>query len=377
MTAKVRVTVPELVRAAQADNMEVEGYGDGPSGPRLRIRDVADVVAQVAASGQPSWLVEQLWPTDAYGVVGAEDKAGKTWAGLDLGVSVVTGTPWLGHFPTGRPGPVVAFLGEGGERATVRRLVAIVRARDLELGDLRGLRLCFAVPHLTNPADLAEVAWEVEQSGPALVLVDPLYLAARGAKGSDLYAMGEALEGVQAIAQGAGAALAVVTHWNKNGEGSSARRFTGVGPGAWGRVLASAAVERKALEPDGTSVVQLRWEFTGSEIADVAFRMRRRVRATDPADLASAFTYEVDVNENAGPVEREGLSPAVRRVLAALEGVSEPGITVRDIGDRVAEDNEGPPLTKRTIQKALLELGAYGVDGTAGDVRTPGRWWRS
>ena len=343
---------------------------------RLVVRDLADVVALIAASGPPSWLVERLWPADAYGVLGAEDKAGKSWAALDLAVSLVTRTRWLDHFQVG-VGPVVAFLGEGGERATVRRLEAIVRARDCGLRDLTGLRLCFAVPHLMNARDLGEVEAEIAHSRPALVVIDPLYLAARGAKGSDLYAMGEALEGVQAIAQAAGAALAVVTHWNKNGEGSSARRFTGVGPGAWGRVLASAAVERRTLEPDGASVVTLRWEFTGSEIADVQFRMRRRVRADDPNDLASPLHYAVDVTEGSGTDVGGDLSPSVARTLATLPP-EPPGITIKAIGDRLAEDGAGPPLKRTTIHDALDQLAAAGL----ADAERPGnglsnRWWRT
>lgn len=99
------------------------------------------------SSGPADWLIEGLWPADAYGVQGAEDKAGKTWAVLDLAVSVSTGTPWVNHFYC-PPGPVVAFLGEGGERMMLRRLRAILAERGGDVDDLSDLRLCFAVPRL-------------------------------------------------------------------------------------------------------------------------------------------------------------------------------------------------------------------------------------
>ena len=57
------------------------------------IEDLAEVIARVDAAGPPAWLIEGLWPADAYGVLAAEDKAGKTWAALDLGVSVAAGHP--------------------------------------------------------------------------------------------------------------------------------------------------------------------------------------------------------------------------------------------------------------------------------------------
>jgi len=344
-----------------------------PEPDRLLVRDVAAVATSVAAAGPPTWLIERLWPADAYGVLGAEDKAGKTWAVEDLAVSGVTGTSWLGHFPVGR-GSVVCFLGEGGERQTIRRLAALIQSRGGDLRDLAGLRLCFAVPHLTHTADLAEVRREVDSTRPALVVVDPLYLAARGAKGSDLYGMGEVLEGIQHIAQETDSALAVTTHWNKTGEGSGARRFTGVGPGAWGRVLGSAAVERRATGPDGASTVQLRWEFTGSEIADGTFRMVRRVWAHDPNDLASPLGYEVEVTEEAEA--SDGLALSRRRVLAVLP---EPpaGLSVREIGDRLAGDGSGPPLKRTTIQDALEELAAIGLaDAEKPGNGLPNRWWR-
>jgi AAA domain len=347
----------------------------GP-GSRLEVVDFAELVRQVDAAGPRSWLIEPLWPGDAYGVMGAEDKAGKTWAGLDLGASVVTGTPWLNHFECDS-GPVLAFLGEGGRHNIVRRLDAICRGRGAERGDLDELRVAPAVPRLKSDEDLQVVRKEIETHSPRLVILDPFYLAAAGAKGSDLYAMGELLYGIQEICQAGGAALVVTTHWNKTGEGSGPQRFTGVGPGAWGRVLGSAAVERRAKDPDGASNVLLRWEFTGGEIPETVFRVRRRVWAEAPAFVDSRLHYDVEVTEEDvdPPRETDGLSRAQRRVLAALVGEEEPGIGVRDIGDRLAEDGQGPPLKARTIQQALKDLAQLGLADGEQEEGLPGRWW--
>jgi hypothetical protein len=91
----------------------------------LAVSSFGEVAARVAAAGEPRWLIQGLWPADAYGVLAAQEKAGKTWAALDLAVSVASGLPWLDHFACPTPGPVLLFLGEGGERATVRRIEAI------------------------------------------------------------------------------------------------------------------------------------------------------------------------------------------------------------------------------------------------------------
>jgi hypothetical protein len=67
---------------------------------------------ELAALEETSWLIRKRWPADAYGVLGAEDKAGKTWAVLDLAVSVVSGTPLFGSIPVDVRGPVTLFLGK-------------------------------------------------------------------------------------------------------------------------------------------------------------------------------------------------------------------------------------------------------------------------
>ncbi len=355
----------------------------GPGRARgLVIEDLAAVLARVDAAGPPAWLVEGIWPRDAYGVFAAEDKAGKTWAILDLAVSVATGTPWLGHFPCPPSGRVLVFLGEGGERAMVRRLRAVAAHKAVtlgELGEARLLRLCFRVPTLTSGEDLAAIEAELAGRPAALVVIDPLYLAVgHGATGANLYAMGAVLSAIQAVCQHAGAALVVVTHWNKTGEGTGVQRISGVGPGAWGRVLASAGVAHRATDPaTKASTVVLSVDLRGGEIADQQFRVRRRVWADDPADLASPLRYEVEVLADDPPADaasgpEAGLKQSRQWVLAALRAGGRMQ-TVKQLGDRTAAD--GHPLKERTLQEALGDLAAAGLaEGTDGG---PGlaRYW--
>jgi hypothetical protein len=358
--------------------------GLGQAGRRgLVIEDLAAVLARVDQAGPPAWLIEGLWPRDAYGVFAAEDKAGKTWAILDLALSVAAGRPWLGRFGCPPSGRVLIFLGEGGERAMVRRLRAIAAHKHLDLAELaaRGLvRLCFRVPKLTSGAELEAIAAELAERPAALVILDPLYLAVgTGGAGADLYAMGVILAGIQGVCQQAGAALVVVTHWNKTGEGRGVRRISGVGPGAWGRVLASAGVAHRASGPDGTSTVVLAVEVIGGEIPDQRFRVRRQVRADDPANLAAPLHYAVEVlpddpdSDRAQDTPAAGeLSPSVRWVLAALRtgGAMQ---TAKQLGDRTAA--EGHPLKERTIQVALNKLAEAGLAVGSGDGNGLPRYW--
>jgi hypothetical protein len=337
-------------------------------------------VARVAAAGEPRWLIQGLWPADAYGVLAAQEKAGKTWAALDLAVSVATGRPWLDHFACPSPGPVLVFLGEGGARATVRRIEAIATAKGVDPDQLADrLRLCFRVPRLAAPGaggELAAIQAELEAHPAALVVLDPLYLAAAGASGSNLYDMGAVLQAIQSVCQAAGCALLVVTHWNKTGDGRGADRISGAGPAAWARVICSVAVHYRGNEPDGASTVLLGVEVIGGEIADTRFRVRRRIRADDPADLGAPLSYSVEVlaaedDQDLDPAAA-ALSKSRQWVLTALRagGAMQ---TVKQLGDRLAQ--AGHPLKPRTIQTALGELEAAGLAAGSEEGNGRARYW--
>jgi hypothetical protein len=347
----------------------------------LAISPYGEVAARVQAAGEPRWLIQSLWPADAYGVLAAQEKAGKTWAALDLAVSVACGRPWLGHFACPTPGPVLVFLGEGGERATVRRIEAIATTKGIDPDQLADrLRLCFRVPRLAAPGaggELAAIQAELEDHPAALVVLDPLYLAAAGASGANLYDMGAVLQAIQGVCQAAGCALLVVTHWNKTGDGRGADRISGAGPAAWARVICSVAVHYRGSDPEGASIVLLGVELIGGELADTRFRIRRRIRADDPADLGAPLSYSVEVL--AADDEPEDLDPAAAAlsksrqwVLAALRAGGDMQ-TVKQLGDRLAQ--AGHPLKPRTIQTALGELEAVGLAQGSEEGNGRARYW--
>jgi hypothetical protein len=322
-----------------------------------------------------------LWPADAYGVLAAQEKAGKTWTALDLAVSVASGQPWLDHFACPNPGPVLVFLGEGGERATVRRIDAIATAKSVDPNQLADrLRLCFRVPRLAASgagSELAAIQAELIAHPAALVVLDPLYLAAAGASGSNLYDMGAVLQAIQGVCQAAGCALLVVTHWNKTGDGRGADRISGAGPAAWARVICSVAVTYRGSDPDGASSVVLGVEVIGGEIADTHFRIRRRVRADDPADLGTPLSYAVEVlaaDDKDLDLEpaAAALSKSRQWVLTALRAGGDMQ-TVKQLGDRLAQ--AGHPLKPRTIQTALGELEAAGLAAGSEEGNGRARYW--
>jgi AAA domain-containing protein len=241
------------------------------------------------------------------------------------------------------------------------------------------LRLCFRVPRLAAPgagAELAAIQAELQAHPAALVILDPLYLAAAGASGSNLYDMGAVLQAIQGVCQQAGCALLVVTHWNKTGDGRGADRISGAGPAAWARVICSVSILHRGSDPDGRSSVLLGVELIGGEIADTHFRLRRQIHAEDPADLGSPLAYSVQVlaaedDQDLDPAAA-ALSKSRQWVLAALRAGGELQ-TVKQLGDRLAQ--AGHPLKPRTIQTALAELEAAGLARGSEEGNGRARYW--
>jgi len=314
-----------------------EPRGEAPS-PTLNVRKLADLAADVDSRGPRRWLIRGVWPAGDYGVHGAEPKAGKTWNAADLAVSVASGTPWLGALPVDSAGPVILFAGEGGDGNVVRRLRAIAEARGLIADDL-DIWVCTRAPHLSDATHLAALGDQVTAIRPQLVILDPLYLAARGANGADLYAMGALLERPQHICQTAGAALLVVTHFNRSRDTKGAARFTGAGPAEWGRVLIAATIlTRHTDRATKTTTVLVELDITGGEIPDQTLRLRRTITADDPDNLDSPLTYAVDLPDadDLTPAVPTGsdLPPAALKLLEAVTGADDPA-TIGQLVDRI------------------------------------------
>lgn len=326
---------------------------------RLDFQSIGDLIDEVTTGPAPSFLVRPIIALGDYGMFSAEDKAGKTWAMADLAVSVASETRWLDAFEIEAPGPVLIFVGEGGKRKLIRRLEAICESRGIDLATLP-IRVCMRVPHFTSELAMLDVEAEVLAHPPRLIIVDPLYLAAHGARGSDIFEMGTHLERIQHLAQDVDASLLITHHWNKRGEGKGAQRMSGVGPGAWGRVLISAAVVSSHTDADTmASTVTLDLDVQGDEIAEHTVRILRRVWTDNPDDLGSPMHYavcRVEAPETTpGDPTLAGLRPSAARVLEALDDISDPdGLTVRAIGDRLG-------LKARTVQLALHDLREAGL----------------
>lgn len=88
---------------------------------------------------QSEWCVERIWEDRGWGFIAGEPKTYKSTFTCDLAVSLATGTPFLGHFPVAKPGPVLIVQEENTENIQWARLNRILRGRDLG-GKFHGYR---------------------------------------------------------------------------------------------------------------------------------------------------------------------------------------------------------------------------------------------
>ena len=120
------------------------------------------------------WLVQRLWGAAAVGVIGGVPKVGKSWLGLELAVSVASGTACLERFEVDDPGPVVVYLAEDALHAVRDRIHQLCQHRGLTLA---GLDLhVITAPSLRLDLESDRHALDLTLSAlqPKLLLLDPL-----------------------------------------------------------------------------------------------------------------------------------------------------------------------------------------------------------
>ncbi len=122
----------------------------------------------------PRWLVEPLWGESSVGMIGGAPKCAKTWLGLDLALSVATGTACLGRYAVPRPGPVLVYLAEDALAVVRERVEGMARHRGLELAGVEIHVITAPSLRLDRPPHRQRLLETARQLRPRLLLLDPL-----------------------------------------------------------------------------------------------------------------------------------------------------------------------------------------------------------
>lgn len=78
---------------------------------------------------RPKWLVQNIWTIGGCGFISGAPKSYKSWLGLDLGISVATGTPFLSDYKVSKPAPVLYLQEEDDLLLVMERMEAIAEAK--------------------------------------------------------------------------------------------------------------------------------------------------------------------------------------------------------------------------------------------------------
>ncbi len=131
-------------------------------------------VGEIEPRRETGWLVESLWLDRAAGLIGGQPKCCKSWLGLDMAVSIASGTPCLGRFAVKSTGPALVYLAEDGAEQVRKRVEAICNSRGLDIRDLNVTVITAPVLRLDIEEDRARLWRAVERVRPRMLLLDPL-----------------------------------------------------------------------------------------------------------------------------------------------------------------------------------------------------------
>jgi AAA domain len=167
------------------------------------------------------WLVEGLWGARSVGVIGGAPKCAKTWLGLDMALSVATGTACLGKYAVPEPGPVLIYLAEDALLAVRERIEGMVRHRGLDLAGVAIHVITAPVLRLDRGPDRTRLLETTRRLRPRLLLLDPL-VRLHGIDENNAGEVAELLSYFRSLQRQLDLSVLLVHHTRKNAAGGVA-----------------------------------------------------------------------------------------------------------------------------------------------------------
>jgi AAA domain len=167
------------------------------------------------------WLVEELWGARAVGVIGGAPKCAKTWLGLDMALSVSTGTACLGRYAVPEPGPVLVYLAEDALPVVRERIEGMARHRGIDLARVEVHVITTPVLRLDRGPDRARLWGTTRRLRPRLLVLDPL-VRLHGIDENHAGEVAELLAYFRSLQRQFDLAVLLVHHTRKNAAGGVA-----------------------------------------------------------------------------------------------------------------------------------------------------------
>lgn len=300
------------------------------------------------------WLIRGLLTGRSVAATGGEPKSTKTWAGIEMLLSVATGTKAFGEFQATGPRTVAALLVEDGLASFRNRLFALAQGRHMsrEIATRRMYDRCLVALDLRKERDVAYLIASIRAlpEPPAIVLLDPLRDLIGGAEENSASEMSAVLHAFRAIRNITGATVLFVHHSGKSSADTKGRRG--------GQKLRGSSAIHGALDcglylSDTKGNLQTNWkncvqaEIKGLRGAGIFGLELDVVDDADDAAVTAGWRYYSEVSDMEPPSEAGG-SPAVEsgptRALAILR---------REYESAKAKDREVRPMSSSSLAEAL------------------------
>jgi hypothetical protein len=179
-------------------------------------------VAEIPRENNPQrWLVEQLWGASSVGVIGGAPKCSKTWLGLDLALSVATGTACLGKYAVPQAGPVLVYLAEDALPLVRQRVEGMARHRGLALEQVEIHVITAPTLRLDRDPHRAQLFQTAKRLRPRLLLLDPL-VRLHGIDENNAGEVAGLLAYIRALQRQLDLSVMLVHHTRKNATGGVA-----------------------------------------------------------------------------------------------------------------------------------------------------------
>jgi hypothetical protein len=210
------------------------------------------------------FLIDHVLEAGSPCVGGGRSKTMKTTLiGIDMVVSLGTGTPFLGYFPTKRC-RVAFWSGEAGAPTIQGKARRVAESRGMTLSDC-SVFWSFSLPKLGRADHVDALAEVIQKHALDVIVVDPLYLslleAGENGKPSDLFFMGSKLLPLSELGQATGCTIVLLHHFRKSGNGDgeevALEELSQSGVAEWARQWVLLA-RRSPYEHDGRHELWMR-----------------------------------------------------------------------------------------------------------------------
>lgn len=332
------------------------------------------------------FLIDNILVAGQPCVAGGRSKTLKTSiAGIDMAISLGSGTPFLGHFQT-RQSTVAFWSGEAGAAVIQAKARRVAESRGVELEDCNVL-WSFDLPKLGQELHVAAMGELIEQREINVIVIDPLYLSLLGSddasQAGNVFAMGAKLLPLSELCQRTGVTPVLLHHFRKgfnDGSELTLEALSQAGIAEWARQWLLFA-RRSPYQHDGLHELWMsaggssgHSGFCGIDIdegtIDEDFDGRKWETVVGPGHEIEREKRDAKQKAKADK-KRDQCEADQKAIIRAFVDRVETGDLLRDEGVFKTKLGEWTRLSDERVKRALDSLTDQGIAETCKGLMSP------